>query len=163
MVRRRRFPLEVISALCSVFGSGRVGVRMSPFSTYQGMREKDPMAVFLPYVQQILEQHPGLAYIHALEPRAMDTVDIDPEHIVSTDTLGPIRDLCRKKRVAFITAGGWHPDTALRHAEDHSDLIAFGRHFIGKNSRIRTDISLKLISSMQRTQILLHESSKVSH
>lgn len=128
-----RFPLEVIQAICSVFGEGRVGVRISPFSTYQGMRETDPLALFVPYVRAILEQHPMLGYIHALEPRCMDTVDIKAGDIVQSDTLDPIRAICHEKKVAFITAGGWCAENALQHAETSDDLIAFGRHFIGKN------------------------------
>jgi NADPH2 dehydrogenase len=128
-----RFPLDVIAAICSVFGEGKVGVRISPFSTYQGMRERDPLALFVPYVHAILNKHPGLAYIHALEPRAMDTSDVKAEAIDPSDTLDPIRAICAAKNVSFITAGGWNAANAVTHSESYDDLVAFGRHFIGRH------------------------------
>lgn len=43
---RMRFPLEVVSALVDVWGSGRVGIRISPFAGYNGMSDSNPEATF---------------------------------------------------------------------------------------------------------------------
>lgn len=130
---RFRFPLQVLNAVCSAVGASRVGIRMSPFSRFQGMREADPLAAFVPYTKAILREQPGLAYVHAVEGRAMGIL-ITPDHLQSDDdTLDPIRDVVHGAAgVKFLVAGGYSPETALNHAETTDDVIVFGRHFLGE-------------------------------
>jgi 2,4-dienoyl-CoA reductase-like NADH-dependent reductase (Old Yellow Enzyme family) len=47
------------------------------------------------------------------------------------DSLDPIRDIATRNGMARIVAGGFTPETALKHAELTGDLIAMGRNFIG--------------------------------
>jgi NADPH2 dehydrogenase len=95
------------------------------------MREADPLAVFLPYTEAIVNAQPGLAYIHAIEGVAMGPLET-PEHLQTTvDTLEPIRKVVdRAGGIKLLVAGGYMPDTALSHAEQTEDMIVFGRYFI---------------------------------
>ncbi|KAJ4256015.1 hypothetical protein NW762_009089 [Fusarium torreyae] len=127
---RIRFPLRVVNAVSEAIGPERVGVRMSPFTRFQGMREAEPLALFVPWAQAIVNAQPSLAYVHAIEPRADGSVDT-PEHLrKAEDTLVPIRDVVTQAGIRFIVAGGYTPEKALEHTSETDDLVAFGRHFI---------------------------------
>ncbi|SPJ78733.1 probable NADPH2 dehydrogenase chain OYE2 [Fusarium torulosum] len=127
---RIRFPLRVVNAISDAIGAERVGVRMSPFTRFQGMREADPLSLFVPWAQAIINAQPSIAYIHAIEPRADGSIDT-PEHLrKQEDTLSPIRNVATQAGVQFIVAGGFTPEKALEHTRETDDLVAFGRHFI---------------------------------
>ncbi|KAJ4189917.1 hypothetical protein NW755_005912 [Fusarium falciforme] len=127
---RLRFPLRVLNAVSDAIGPERVGIRMSPFSRFQGMREADPLALFVPWVKAIVKAQPSLAFVHAVEPRANGSQDT-PEHLQSAeDTLAPIREVLNSAGVKLIVAGGFLPETAIKHASETDDLVAFGRYFI---------------------------------
>jgi N-ethylmaleimide reductase len=65
---RARFLLEVTAAVCEAWGdSGRVGVRLSPTSAYNDMRDDDPLATFSHAAAALGEL--GLAYLHVVEAR----------------------------------------------------------------------------------------------
>ncbi|MBD2229960.1 alkene reductase [Phormidium tenue] len=67
---RARLLLEVTEAVVEVFGGDRVGVRLSPSSTFNDMTDSDPRATF-GYAIQALNQF-NLAYLHLLEPSEAD-------------------------------------------------------------------------------------------
>ncbi|MBD1874295.1 alkene reductase [Nodosilinea sp. FACHB-131] len=67
---RARLLLEVTEAVVGVWGSDRVGVRLSPSSTFNDMTDSDPRATF-GYAIQALNQF-NLAYLHLLEPSEAD-------------------------------------------------------------------------------------------
>src|ERR1700753_2895186 len=71
---RARFLLEITRAAISVWGADRVGVRLSPSSTYGSMSDRDPCATF-GYVAKELDRL-GVAYLHVVEPRIKGTEDI---------------------------------------------------------------------------------------
>ncbi|OCF36458.1 NADPH2 dehydrogenase [Kwoniella heveanensis CBS 569] len=131
---RFRFPLRVLNGVAGAIGADRVGIRMSPFSTFQGMREEKPLETFIPWTETIVANQPELAYIHAVEARATGNVDQPLDQQKKEDTLVPIRDviLSKSKGTVFMVAGGYgkEPDTAKEHAEKYDDLVAFGRYFI---------------------------------
>src|SRR6201981_767517 len=64
---RTRFLLEITRAAISVLGADRLGVRLSPSSTYGSMSDSDPVATF-GYVAGQLDRL-GVAYLHVIEPR----------------------------------------------------------------------------------------------
>src|SRR6516164_6179961 len=71
---RARFLLEVTQAAISVWGADRVGVRISPSSTYGSMSDSNAPATF-GYVAKELDRL-GIAYLHVVEPRIKGTEDI---------------------------------------------------------------------------------------
>lgn len=67
---RARLLLEITQAAVDVWGSDRVGVRLSPSSTFNDMADSDPRATFSHVVQALNGFH--LAYLHLLEPSEAD-------------------------------------------------------------------------------------------
>ncbi len=123
---RARLLLEVVETVRDVWGSDRVGVRLSPLSTFNEMSDDNPEETF-GYVAGRLSEH-QLAYLHLVnpamaalekgttpEPRAMRMIDL-------------IRE---KYRGLLMLAGGFDHDTAEAWArQGKADLIAFGRKFL---------------------------------
>lgn len=130
-----RFPLRVLNAVCDAIGADRVGIRLSPFSEYQGMQGlcEDPLAVFLPWTKAILAAQPELAYIHVIEPRVVGAIfDADDSTISGYSSL-PLRELVDKSpNTKFMAAGGFTPETAEETIEEYGGLVAFGRYYIGE-------------------------------
>jgi len=136
---RARFLLEIVDAAASVIGRDRVGVRVSPSSTFNGMGDSDPQALFSFVAQQLDDV--GVAYLHIIEPRisGADTVAEGQDAIAA-------KDLGRVFHGTIIAAGGFTPQTAEEAvAEGVADLVAFGRHFTSNPDlpfRIEHDLPL---------------------
>lgn len=43
---RSRFLLHVVDVVCEIWGKNRVGVRLSPFGSFNDMSDSDPKALF---------------------------------------------------------------------------------------------------------------------
>ena len=136
---RSRFLLEVVEAMTSVWGGGRVAVRIAPAGTWNHMRDSNPTALFT-YVARQLNRF-GLAYLHIIEPRVKGNVTIN-------EGQGPIAaEQLRKVFMGkIVAAGGFQPDTAeTAVATGVADAVAFGRHFVANPDlplRIREGIAL---------------------
>ncbi|TYJ56447.1 hypothetical protein B9479_002850 [Cryptococcus floricola] len=127
---RIRFPLRVINAVSNAVGPQRVGIRISPFSEFQGMRMEKPLETFVPYVEALAKAQPDLAYVHSVEGRGLGTPE-DEWYV--QDDLDPVRQavLAKSNGTKFFAAGGFSRDSAIEHAEKYpDDLVTFGRHFI---------------------------------
>jgi len=134
---RLRFPLEAIDAVVEAVGAERTGVRLSPWSEFQGetkyrsctlgsvnqngvffsidMGMKDPLPTFTAFVDCIRDAHPNFAYIHVIEDRAKDVSDA-------------LRKIWGDR--PYIAAGGFDRASAISTVEKHGGLVAFGRDFI---------------------------------
>jgi N-ethylmaleimide reductase len=138
---RAQLLLEVVDAAIVVWGAGRVGVRLSPYGTFNDMKDSNPIALFT-YVLQELEKR-KIAYVHLIEPRATgaggsDKVD---ENAVAT------AKLFRKNFSGIlISAGGYNADSAKEAvANGDADAIAFGRLYISNPdlvARIKQGVEL---------------------
>ncbi|CAL9227358.1 unnamed protein product [Arabidopsis halleri] len=119
---RCRFALEVIDAVAKEIGSDRVGIRLSPFADYLESGDSNPEALGLYMVQAINKC--GILYCHMVEPR-MKIID---ETFEVTETLTPMRNAFKG---TFIVAGGYtREDGNKAVADDRTDLVAYGRHFL---------------------------------
>jgi N-ethylmaleimide reductase len=121
---RTRFLSEIVTALVGVWGSQRVGVRIGPNGTWNGISDSDPRALFA-YVADHLNQFP-LAYLSLIEPRiaGSDLVNTT-EGAIAAEWLRPIF------KGKLISAGGFEPDSAAAAvAAGTVDAVAFGRHFV---------------------------------
>jgi N-ethylmaleimide reductase len=123
---RTQLLLEVVDAAIAVWGAGRVGVRLSPYGTFNDMKDSNPIALFT-YVLQELEKR-KIAYVHLIEPRATSAGGSDKvdENAVATAKLF-------KKFFSgiLISAGGYNADSAKEAvANGDADAIAFGRLYI---------------------------------
>ncbi|KAJ7488912.1 hypothetical protein FB451DRAFT_1223253 [Mycena latifolia] len=127
---RAKFSLEVVDAVAAAVGPKKTGIRISPWNTFHDMLMKDPKPTFAYLVSQILQRHPDLAYIHAVEPRVDRTVTrtVIPEGW-SNDFLRDIWVSPGSDR-RFISVGGYTRALALEYADTKDDIIAFGRQFI---------------------------------
>lgn len=126
---RARFLLEIFDAAASVFGEGRVGVRISPHARADGTDDTAPNALFA-HVATALRAR-GAAYLHLIEPVGTP----EPER------------LAPRLRACFggplIVCGGLDRASALRTLEaGDADLVAFGTGFIANPDlpeRLRRD------------------------
>ncbi len=123
IANRARFLFEVVDAVTDVWGPGRVGVRVGPSNTFNGMHDSDPKALFSCVAIGLRER--GIAYLHVIEPRIKGGTEIDMLPPVAAATLKPIF------RGTIIAAGGFDRAQAIGIVEDGgADLVAFGRYFI---------------------------------
>ena len=128
---RARFPLEIIEAVTSAVGEDRVGFRISPWNTWQGMKMENPKPTFAFFVSQAKERFPNLAYLHAIEPIVSGIQDSVSNGVDSNDFL---REIWGDK--VYIATGGYTPQTATETVSTKGGLVAFGRHYIANVSAI---------------------------
>ncbi len=118
---RVRLLLEVTEAVTSVWGGGRVGIRIAPLSPFNDMHDSNPEALFGHLVQQL--NNFDLAYLHVTE--------IGKE---SPGIAGPAFDLLKLRdiyRGLYMTNGGYDRERAnAALAAGAADLIAFGVLYI---------------------------------
>jgi len=123
---RARFGLEVSKAVVEAIGAEKVGIRMSPFSEFQGMKMKDPVPQFSYYTQQLKKLN--LAYIHVVESRIIGNTDIE-----ATDKVNFLVDIWNNQSPVLI-AGGFTQESAYETADkeykNNDVAIVFGRYFI---------------------------------
>lgn len=123
---RARLLLEVVDAVADIWGTDRVGVRLSPWGRSNSMRDSDPETLFGHVSGELGARR--IAYLHLVEPRAdqnSDTNALDPD---APDAASRFRSRFGGK---VIAAGGFTRETAAAAiAEGRADAIAFGRLFI---------------------------------
>ncbi|MES2713637.1 MAG: alkene reductase [Pseudomonadota bacterium] len=123
---RTRFLLEVVDAVAGVYGAERVGVRLSPWGSFNGMADSDTGALFDHVVAALATRR--LAYLHLVEPRADQSSDVNALHEDAPDAAS------RFKRIfggPVIAAGGFTRETGdAAIAVGNADAIAYGRLFI---------------------------------
>ena len=107
---RSRFGLEVAKAVVDAVGADRTGIRLSPFSSFQGMKVKDPVSQFS-HLLKGLKQH-NLAYVHVVESRISGNAEID-----SKEKIDFVLDIWGKMS-PLLVAGGFKPDSAKRAAKE---------------------------------------------
>ena len=123
---RSRFAVEVARAVSEAVGADRTGIRLSPWSTFQGMKMAEPLPQFLDVVERLKGLR--LAYLHLVESRIAGNVDIE-----ATESNAALVEAWGKTSPVFL-AGGFKPDSAQKTAdEEHKDIdvaVVFGRLFI---------------------------------
>lgn len=123
---RARFLLEAVDASIDVWGKDRVGVRLSPYGTFNDMHDSDPVALFN-YVLSELSNR-CIAYAHLIEPRSTSAGGSDAvlEDAPSTS------QLFRKAfKGTFLSAGGYTGELAEEAVGSGSvDAVVFGRLYI---------------------------------
>lgn len=118
---RARLLIEVTEAVTEIWGAERVGVRLSPFGTYNDVGDADPVGLYSHVLSRLSEL--DIAYVSLIEARASAGMEIDAPQAV-----GQLRPFWRKP---LILAGGFTGDSADEAIRAGSaDAIAFGRHFI---------------------------------
>jgi len=129
---RARLLLEATEAVAKVWGAARVGVRLSPYSEFNDLRDSDPIGTFT-YVAQKLRDL-GIIYLHVIEPVKADHMMSMPQS--ETQPIAPI--LREAFGGAFMLNGGYDKETGEAAIESgYADLIAFGVPFIANPDLVR--------------------------
>ena len=123
---RARFLLEALDEVIKVIGKGRVGVRLSPFGTFNDMQDSNPIELFSYVLQEISNRK--IAFVDLIEPRSSVAWGSDSVNSSAPST----SQLFRKKYDGvFISSGGYDPQSAKEVVEKgEADAVAFGRHYI---------------------------------
>ena len=98
---RARLLLEIAQAVIAVWGSNRVGVRLSPYGVANGSGEADPMPLYSHVIRTL--DPLGLAYLHFIEPRSSGAGRAEVNHQNVPSAMLLFRPLWRGK---LITAAG---------------------------------------------------------
>ena len=119
IANRARLLLEITDAVISVWGAGRVSVRISPLNSYNDMRDSDPVAL-THHVAQELDAR-GIAFF--------EVVRGDLYQIQTGDVLAPARAAFHGALVANL---GYTPEEAAAAVTSGTlAAVVFGRPFIG--------------------------------
>ncbi|PKS08745.1 hypothetical protein jhhlp_004798 [Lomentospora prolificans] len=138
---RSRFILETTKAVAKAVGNARVGVRLSPWSLFQGMKMETALATeqFSHIIRGLKELH--ISYLHLIESRVVNHIDCDKK-----EGLEFAFDIW-KNQSPIIVAGGFNGDKARKAVDeeynDHDTLVAFGRYFVSTPDlvfRVRNNI-----------------------
>ncbi|MEN0020146.1 MAG: alkene reductase [Planctomycetota bacterium] len=123
---RARFCLEVTEAVADVWGAGRVGYRISPLGSFNGMAEANRRETW-GYLAEKLGAM-GLAYLHAVELDASE----DGLSEESQAILSHIRECFKNAGGAgYIGCGGLTFESASQRISDGLiDVAAFGKLFL---------------------------------
>ncbi|ODM16488.1 hypothetical protein SI65_07995 [Aspergillus cristatus] len=123
---RARFAIEVASSISNAIGPEKLGYRISPWSSFQGMRMSHPVPQFSYLVEKLRDLK--LGYLHVIESRVTNNVDIE-----KTEGIEFVLDIWGKCSPVLV-AGGYTPENA-KHAVDKDYVnnevaVVFGRHFL---------------------------------
>lgn len=126
--KRARFLIEVARACAEAVGGRRVGVRLTPFSVFNGASSDDDEAVNRYLIPALADL--GLLYLHVV------TAEVAGNQTVVKEQGTEIRDVVGFARSLWpgvlIAAGGYDRNRADTELDSgRADLIAFGRDFIG--------------------------------
>lgn len=118
---RARLLLEVIAAVTEVWGSDRVGVRLSPGGTFNDMCDCHPQETFGYVVRQLAPLK--LAYLHLIEPSPPQGEHPMPD--LSARFFRPLYP------GTLIVAGGYTLERANSALQSGlADLVAFGQLYL---------------------------------
>ena len=118
---RARLVLEVAAAVCDAIGKDKVGIRLSPFGTYNDMPLYDAMEADYTYLTEQLNAL-GLMYLHIVDHSSMGAPKV-PDSMKAT--------MRRVFKRTLILSGGYDAQRAEADLEaGKGDLIAVGRPFL---------------------------------
>lgn len=118
---RARFVLEAAKAAIAAIGADKVGIRLSPYGTFNDMPEYPEMASDYAYLAARLNEL-GLVYVHLVDHSPMGAPEVP----------ATIKQTIRKEfKRTLILSGGYDAQRAEKELEDKAcDLIAVGRPFL---------------------------------
>ncbi len=129
---RARLLIEVMQAVADEIGAGRVGIRLSPVTTFNDTpRDSDPQALYGHVVRALAPL--GLAYMHVIEGEtggAREPEDCDPPFDYAA--------LREAFPGAWMVNNGYDRALAMQTvATGEADLVAFGVPFIANPDLVR--------------------------
>jgi N-ethylmaleimide reductase len=123
---RCRFLLEIVDRIGAAIEGKALGVRLSPFGQYGGIRDSRPLELFT-HVIEWLDQT-GIGYLHLIEGRGSEIGLSDQLHEGALNNAQLFRSAFKGP---LISAAAYTPATAAEAVgKGHADAVAFGRSFI---------------------------------
>ena len=118
---RARFVLEAAKAAIAAIGADKVGIRLSPYGTFNDMPDYPEMASDYAYLATKLNEL-GLVYLHLVDHSPMGAPEVP----------AAINQAIRKEfKRTLILSGGYDAQRAEKELEDKAcDLVAVGRPFL---------------------------------
>ena len=128
---RARLLIEIMQAVCSEIGAGRVGIRLSPLTTFNDTPlDSAPQALYGYVVEQLSPL--GLAYIHVIEGETGGARE--PEGAPPFDYAA----LRKAFPGAWLVNNGYDRGTAMQAVgSGAADLVAFGVPFLANPDLVR--------------------------
>ncbi|MBZ9731616.1 alkene reductase, partial [Salegentibacter sp. JZCK2] len=118
---RSRFTLETVDKVTKAIGSEKVGIRISPYSAFNGTEIFNGIDDQFIYLTEQLNKF-ELAYLHLVDNSSLGSPD------VSKSIFSKIRE---KYEGTLIRNGGFTKEEAEKTITDNkTDLVSFGRSFI---------------------------------
>ena len=120
---RSRFLFDVLQAVIRVWGSDRVGLRLSPTNSFNGMSDSNPEELFKYVVERLNPLN--LAYLHVLE----GNIHVDGQSIATHSFNGSsLREVYNGN---YMANNGYNKESANQAiATGSADLVSFGDLFI---------------------------------
>jgi N-ethylmaleimide reductase len=123
---RCRFLLEIVDQIGAAIKGHALGVRLSPFGQYGGIRDSQPLELFTHVIESLNRR--GITYLHLIEGRGSEIGLADELHDGALNNAQLFRSAFNG---ALISAAAYNPVTAAQVVEKgQADAIAFGRSFI---------------------------------
>lgn len=126
--KRSRFGLRVVEAVAAAIGETRTAIRLSPFTTFQGMKMApgDILETYSYFVTQLKSRFPKLAYLHVIEPRISGAETVECS---KADSLDFVADIWRPS--PLLVAGGFKANDASAVTSRYENaVIVYGRYFL---------------------------------
>ncbi|KAJ5604996.1 hypothetical protein N7510_010150 [Penicillium lagena] len=111
---RARFAIKVATAVAKAVGANKIGYRVSPWSTFQGMRMANPIPQFAYLLEKLRALKIG--YLHIVESRVNNNVDIE-----KTEGIEFALDIWGRTSPVLV---------ADLEYSNHDVAVVFGRHFL---------------------------------
>ncbi len=115
---RARLMLEVLTAVCDVWGSDKVGLRLSPVNSYNSMRDSDPKALTAWLAEKL--NNFNLAYLHVMRSDFFGEQD--------EDVLNVAQQYYQGNLIGNMGYSSGEADTAIANGE--LAAVAFGVPYI---------------------------------
>lgn len=127
VANRARFLLETVAAITDAIGADRVGVRLSPWNTFNDQPHYPEIEETYAYLAQYLSQlHP--AYLHVLNLSYLGEAAARTVQTIRRQFTGPL-----------LLNGGMHTLAAIEaaFASGQADLVSIGQPFIANPDLVR--------------------------
>ena len=129
---RLNFMRAVLTAMMEVYPKECIGVRMSPYGTFNDIQDEDPNAKYEAMLKLCEEM--GVGYVHVIRPVVSGNIQME----ASGRDVEVIDTARRLYSGPLIAAAGYTPESAEKELEaGRVDLVAFGRAFVSNPDLVR--------------------------
>ena len=133
---RARLTMDVLQVACDVWGSGRVGLRISPLNSYNSMMDSNPIELSTWLAKRLNDFN--LAYLHVMRGDFLQQQ--------TGDVLTPIREHYKGVLISNMGYNGQEAESAI--CDGKVDAVSFGVDFIANPDlpiRIKTGAELNTL------------------